>query len=154
LVKLIGDVSDSITAWLHFKNFIIVMYGQPVPFSLNQKTLSMSETKQMKRYIRDAIFSIKEKIDLDPLHNESITELANDAGIGRNVLQKGFRLLYNCSIKEYRLQKRMEKAKYLLEEGRLTRKQIALRCGYKTPNNFSTAFKKIYNISPNKFLCA
>lgn len=113
-------------------------------------TLSMNEAMPMKGYIREAIFSVKDKIDKDPLLNESITEFANEAGIGRNVLQKGFKHLFNSSIKEYRLYKKMEKAKTLLEEGRLTRKQIATKCGYKTANNFSTAFKKIYHTSPTQ----
>jgi len=105
----------------------------------------------MKKHIRDAILSVKEAIDNGNILNKNITDLANDAGIGRNLLQKGFKLLFHSTIKEYRIKLCLEKAKKMLEEGRLTRKQIAYRSGYKTPCNFGTAFKKAFGISPMEY---
>lgn len=111
----------------------------------------MTNNGPFKRYIIEAITSVKDKIDKNPLEKREITQLALDAGIGRNVLQKGFRYLFGSSIKEYVQEKRMEIAKELLEEGRLTRKQIAHKLGYRMPGNFSVAFKKRFGFSPNGF---
>ena len=111
----------------------------------------MITQKTFRKYILDAITSVKDEIDKNPLEKKELTQIAFDAGIGRNILQKGFRHLYGTGIKEYLFQKRMEIARDMLEEGRLTRKQIAWKCGYKTPGNFSIAFKQRYGISPNEF---
>jgi AraC-like DNA-binding protein len=43
----------------------------------------------------------------------------------------------------------MEAATEMLDEGRLTKKQIAKRCGYSSYSNFSIAFKRTYKISPS-----
>jgi len=111
----------------------------------------MSNNGTFKKYIIDAVTSVKNEIDKDPLQKKELTQLALDAGVGRNLLQKSFKGLFGTGIKEYQFQKRMESAKNMLEEGRLTRKQIAYRCGYRSPNNFSIAFKNYYGISPNEF---
>jgi AraC-like DNA-binding protein len=104
----------------------------------------MITQKTFRKYVIDAITSVK-------VEKKELTQIAFNAGIGRNILQKGFRYLYGTSIKEYLFQKRMEIARDMLKEGRLTRKQIAYKCGYRTPGNFSIAFKKNFGISPNEF---
>ena len=111
----------------------------------------MLEERRMKKYIREAILSVKELIDNRPLLKKSITDLANEAGIGRNILQKGFKELFKTTIKEYRTRRCMEKARLMLEEGRLSRKQIAYHCGYTSASNFSTAFKKVFGITPMQY---
>lgn len=111
----------------------------------------MIAQKTFRKYVIDAITTVKLEIDKNPLEKKELNQIAFNAGIGRNILQKGFRYLYGTSIKEYLFQKRMEIARDMLEEGRLTRKQIAYKCGYRTPGNFSIAFKNCYGMSPNEF---
>lgn len=104
-----------------------------------------------KKYIIDAVISVRNEIDKDPIIKRDVADLAVDVGIGRNLLKKSFKYIIGSSIKDYRLNKRMEKAKDLLEEGRLTLKQIAHLLGYSSPANFSTTFKKKFGFSPNEF---
>ena len=99
--------------------------------------ISMITQKTFKKYIIDAITSVKDEIDKNPLEKKELNQIAFNAGIGRNILQKGFRYLYGTSIKEYLFQKRMQVARDMLEEGRLTRKQIAYRCGYRSEEHTS-----------------
>jgi AraC-like DNA-binding protein len=100
-------------------------------------------------YVIEIIASVKEFIDSHPLEWKTTDQLAADAAINRKLLQKGFKLIYKINISEYQSQRRMEAASEMLEQGRLSKKQIAKRCGYNSYPNFSIAFKRTYNTSPS-----
>src|SRR5688572_2769457 len=86
--------------------------------------------------------TVKGYIDQHPLERKRIDYLTDMAGINRKLLQRYFKQYYGYTISEYQLQKRLESAAEMLEEGRLSKKQIACRCGYNNQNNFSKAFRK------------
>jgi AraC-like DNA-binding protein len=115
----------------------------------------MTQKKYFKPYFIEAIVSAKKEIEKEIVQDtfppKNITELANEVGIGRNSLQTGFKQIYGITTKEYTLQLKMEKAKKMLEEGRKTIKQIALDCGYRSQGNFTSAFRKINNVSPSQY---
>jgi AraC-like DNA-binding protein len=98
-----------------------------------------------------AAASVKNIIDSDPLARKSTEDLAAEIGINRNLLQKAFKAIYKKRIKEYQFEKRMEAACEMLRNGRLIKKEISSKCGYDNPNNFSNAFKKMYNMSPSQW---
>lgn len=115
----------------------------------------MTQKKYFKPYFIEAIVSAKKEIEKEIVQDtfpaKNITELANEVGIGRNSLQTGFKQIYGITTKEYALQLKMEKAKRMLEEGRKTIKQIAADCGYRSQGNFTSAFRKINNVSPSRY---
>ena len=100
-------------------------------------------------YVIEIIASVKELIDSHPLEWKTTDQLAADAVINHKLLQKGFRLMYEINISEYQLQRRMDAASEMLEQGRFSKKQIAKRCGYNSYSNFSIAFKRTHKISPS-----
>jgi two-component system response regulator YesN len=108
----------------------------------------MNQQTQWSRHVFMAVTQIKTFIDQHPLEKTSIEEFTNLAGINRNLLQKCFKEIYAIKISEYQLLKRMQAAADMLEEGRLTNKQIAYRCGYNKPNNFCVAFRKVFKVPP------
>lgn len=63
-------------------------------------------------------------------------------------LKKSFKEMYGNSIYSYYQHSRMEKAKELLESGKLSVKEVAEAVGYINTSNFVTAFKKQYNMLP------
>lgn len=103
-------------------------------------------------YITETIATVKELIDNHPLEWRTTDQLATEAAINRKLLQKGFKQLHQMNISDYQLQRRMEAATEMLEQGRLSKKQIAKRCGYNSYSNFSIAFKRTYKISPSDWL--
>lgn len=111
--------------------------------------------KRCKTFFIEAITAVKEEIEkeiaFDKFPKKTVVELANEAGIGRNALQSGFREIYGSNIKEYMLQVRMERARQFLEEGRKTMKQIAICCGYRSQGNFTAAFRKMYGVAPTEY---
>ena len=111
----------------------------------------MKKPTELNKYARDAINGVKEIIDQQPFGKKNIAELALDAGIGRNLLQTGFKHLFGSRVNEYQKKKRMEVAVAILEEGHLTIQQVASRCGYRSQSSFTRAFKDIYNMTPSEW---
>jgi AraC-like DNA-binding protein len=111
----------------------------------------MNESIRLPGYVLADIAMVKAHIDQFPLQQKNTDYFSDLTGINRKLLQKVFKHCYQHTISEYQLQKRMEVAAKMLQEGRLTQKQIASRCGYHKANNFSRAFKKVFKHSPRSF---
>lgn len=80
----------------------------------------------------------------------SLGELARKSGLNDFKLKKGFKELYGTTVFGYLNQLRMAKAQELLHDG-TTVAEIAEQCGYAYVQSFSTAFKKWFGVSPEKF---
>lgn len=78
----------------------------------------------------------------------TIPQLARLVGINQTKLKARFRQLFNLTIYEYVLARRMEVAAQLLIERELSVGEIAYRVGYEYPANFSAAFKRYYGRLP------
>ncbi|MEJ5053814.1 helix-turn-helix transcriptional regulator [Sphingobacterium sp. MYb382] len=77
-------------------------------------------------------------------------ELASEVLMSESKLRKDFKEYFSVTIHDYLTRLRMEKARaYLLEE-RLSVYEVALLTGFGHQNNFSSAFKKYYGISPGE----
>jgi AraC-like DNA-binding protein len=112
----------------------------------------MKKGKPVPQLVMDAVNKIKQYIDTHPLQRISISGLTAKTFIGRNLLQRSFKHIENKTIIRYQLEKRMQEAAKLLEEGRMSVKQVALKCGYSKPTNFSSDFKKVYKKTPTQWI--
>lgn len=74
--------------------------------------------------------------------------LARRFGFSESGLARAFRLHHGMALFDYVALARAERARALLEEGRLSVTDIALDVGYGHTGNFSTAFKRRYGMSP------
>ena len=129
-----------------------VMTDTSVASPIKKSSIFIPTTIRLRGHVLADFAQVKDYIDKNPLQQKSTDYFADLAGINRKVLQKVFKQFYQVTISEYQLQKRMEVAATLLEEGRLSQKQIASRCGYHNANNFSRAFKKVFKHSPKHYL--
>jgi AraC-like DNA-binding protein len=111
----------------------------------------MRSGKQLKRYVLIAIAAIVDNICNKPLDDITTGELARQMNVSRKLLQAGFREIVGMGIKEYRNMKRMEIAQQLLAEGGKSIKEIACTCLYKSQSAFTTAFRKLYGMSPTEW---
>ena len=88
----------------------------------------------------------------DPCGLVNTAVLLKQIVINRNRMASIFRYVYHCRIGEYRQHKKFEHSRYLLSLGNENLKQIAASCGYSSPQNFNSAFKKYHGITPHVFL--
>lgn len=95
---------------------------------------------ELKRYIDD---NYRENINLDTL--------AEHFFFSREYLGRVFRAQYGCAVYEYIQRARMEKARELLKDPRLSLQGIAEHLGFSNANYFSKAFRRYYHCSPSEY---
>jgi AraC-like DNA-binding protein len=108
----------------------------------------MDNDNRMKKSTKMLIYAIQTEIKNYPLKNKKIHLIAKDAGIDRKLLEAGFKILFGITLKQYQLHRKLECSQQLLDEGRLTIKEIAFQCGYSSQNSYAKAFKKLYDQTP------
>lgn len=75
-------------------------------------------------------------------------ELASEVMMSESKLRKDFKEYFSVTIHDYLTRVRMEKAKSYLLNDKLSVYEVSLLTGFGHQNNFSSAFKKYYGISP------
>lgn len=102
----------------------------------------------LKEYDLECVLSAKDILCQEPPRFITIEGLAIEVGLNRTKLQYGFKQVFGVSIYDFQLQKRMDKAKYLLLKTEKSIKEIARLTGYKSTSSFSQAFKKATGVAP------
>jgi AraC-like DNA-binding protein len=114
--------------------------------------IHMQKVRPVSQIAAYAVEDIKKYIEQHPLERIPIPDLLAKVAIGKNLLHEAFRQIEGKTIIRFQLEKRMEKACSLLEEGRFSVSQIAYKCGYREQANFTNDFKKIYQITPKEIM--
>ena len=81
----------------------------------------------------------------------SIGRLAGKCDISRNYLTQMFRKKQGMTIQRYLLQRRIDKAKYLLETTAMSVKEIGVTVGLPDPQHFNKRFRLAAGCSPSEF---
>jgi AraC-like DNA-binding protein len=83
--------------------------------------------------------------------NIKFSELIVKMGTNRNQLNDAFKTRYGITVFAWLLKKRMSLAQTLLQTTTLSILQVGDQVGYPDSNNFSTAFKREYKLSPRHY---
>lgn len=78
----------------------------------------------------------------------SLMELARQVGTNKNKLNRDFQLVFGSSVFEHLRANRLEKAKTLIETGKLSVTEAALEVGYAHARNFTRAFRNYFGTHP------
>lgn len=105
-----------------------------------------SLTKKELSQIIEAQTILNDHLDNPP----GIVELAHLVGMNEYKLRLGFKELFNNTIYGYLRQKRMIKAKELIETEGLSVSEAGYMVGYSNMSHFSNAFKNEFGISPGQ----
>ena len=99
----------------------------------------------------DRIYSGIKYLQEDPLQEKSIEEIAAMCNVSINYFEKLFKEYAGCSPSHYRLDKKISKAKFLLESGFLTVGQISDELGFEDCAYFCRVFKKMCGYTPSQY---
>ena len=88
-------------------------------------------------------------IDTDMSRPLSPTDLANAARVSTTTLQSAFHKVFGTSAGQYILAAKMREAKRLVEEGKLSIKEISAKAGFESQNYFARAYRKHYGHPPS-----
>lgn len=81
----------------------------------------------------------------------SLKELARWVGLNERKLNQGFRHLFGTTVFGYIQRHRMQQAQTLLQNRDLTINKVATTVGYRSPEAFSTAFRRQFAVSPKAY---
>jgi AraC-like DNA-binding protein len=101
--------------------------------------------KSDKEILFEAKYLLEKRLTAPP----TINELAKLVGMNEYKLKKGFKELFGTTIFGYIHHHRMSLAKRLLLGTEKTAQEIAYETGYSSPQHFSKAFKKTFDVTPN-----
>ena len=99
---------------------------------------------------RSKLFKLRDEIDKAPAQQKTMEELSRQTGLNRNKLHYGFKKLFGRSIHEHGARRRLQLALRLLKETSAPVSEIAYQVGYSEPTNFTSAFKKYFNVLPSQ----
>lgn len=123
------------------------MFQVSLPSYVPLKTNPM----QLREYDRECIQKAKEIIDANFRNHHPIGEIATMAGISSTRLKAGFKQMYGKGLYGYLHEGALLKAQSLLQYTDKTIKEISRTVGYRYPNNFGSAFKKQFGMTPAKW---
>ncbi len=83
--------------------------------------------------------------------NFSLNDAANAANVSPNYFSAVFSQEMNMTFVEFVTKKRMDKAKKLLRQSKLSTADVAAEVGYKDPHYFSSVFKKTQGCTPREY---
>ncbi|MGZ3814034.1 MAG: hybrid sensor histidine kinase/response regulator transcription factor [Mucilaginibacter sp.] len=101
-----------------------------------------------KKFVNDFAGIVEQNLSNDKFNVDDICKII---GISRIQLYRKVKALLGCSITDYILNRRLKKAKYLLNNEDLTISEITYMVGFSNPNYFSTVFKSKYGVTPTEF---
>jgi AraC-like DNA-binding protein len=101
-----------------------------------------------KKFLNDLSAIVEQNLANEKFDVEDVCQLM---GISRVQLYRKAKALLGTSITDYVLNRRLKKAKYLLNNESYTISEIAYIVGFSNPNYFSTVFKAKYNCTPSEF---
>lgn len=112
-------------------------YDKNIPKTINDKDILCYK---IMRHIDSNLFSIN-----------NLTEVANGLNYNYSYLAKIFKQTTNITITQYFTNKKMERAKVLINEGALTLTKIAELLNYSSIYSFSKAFKLYFGLYPSEY---
>lgn len=102
--------------------------------------------EDMERFMRVERLLVKDLSAKPP----TIEQLARMVTMSATRLKTGFKHMYGTGIYTYYQKMRLQKARELLLSGRYSVKDTAMATGFNDTANFTTAFKKEFNIAPSQ----
>ena len=113
-----------------------------------QESARQDDAKYFKEYISDAVSYIEEHLDDEKL---SVVSVATHVYLNPVYFGRIFKNTFHMTFKRYLMQRRMEKAKRLLEEGRASIGDICEQVGISNPSYFSHLFKEYTGKLPSEY---
>ena len=79
-----------------------------------------------------------------------LDRIAKHTGISVASMQRAFKQAYGGTIAEFVRECRLHKARHAMDREGISVSEAAYRAGYSNPANFSTAFKKLFGMTPSQ----
>ena len=109
-----------------------------------------AEIRDTQKAIHPDVAFIMDEINNRFSENLSLRELASDAGVSINTMERHFNSMLKMTPTQYLKQKRLAKA-YEMLAGDHTVTETAALCGYNSISALEMAFRSVYGITPYQY---
>ncbi|KQN99952.1 helix-turn-helix domain-containing protein [Paenibacillus sp. Leaf72] len=99
----------------------------------------------------DSLHRAKQIVDAQLVTPPSLEALSKLVCLNEFKLKKGFKLLFGLPVHAYIINRRLDEAYRLLEEGKLNITAAAAAVGFSKASHFSEQFKRKYGINPSEY---
>lgn len=82
--------------------------------------------------------------------NIDLTQVARSVGMSVESMQRSFKSAYGTTVVDFIREYRLHQARRAICEEGISISEAAYRAGYSSPANFSTAFKKLFGLTPSE----
>lgn len=110
-----------------------------------------TSAQRLRPRAHQRILELRELLDTKLEANFTLDEVARDAGMSVNTLQRLFHAVHGMTVFEYVRMRKLERARDALEQEGVSVAEAAYLAGYTSAANFSTAFKRAFGASPKSF---
>ena len=131
----------------YFETAQAPMYDHILSSKARQKAATPLIKKKTLALAKNTAVYLQTKLGEDIKLSELIVKM----GTNRNKLNDAFKTSYGLTVFAWLLKKRMSLAQRLLKTTTLSILQVGDQVGYPDSNNFSTAFKREYKLSPRHY---
>lgn len=106
-------------------------------------------TSQADRRQRERAHALRDYLDVNIADLPSIPEIASRLATNESTLRRAFKATFGLSITTYVRNSLLHHARVLVRDGRLPLSVIAYRCGFATPANFTSAYRRQFGHPPS-----
>ncbi len=103
-------------------------------------SLPPAEKRRLVGYIRENLFG-----------NISVTELAELAQMSSSHFSRVFKTSFGVTPYRFVMQERVEGAKAMLADSRLTASQVSTACGFASQSHFAKVFRLVTGVTPKQY---
>ena len=111
----------------------------------------LSHSEEASSKPQDVVETVKQYIQSHISENITVDVLAGQVYLSADHLRRVFKKQEDITIVDYIIKKRLELAKMLLEQNKLSITMISARVGYNNYSYFTKMFKKMYGMTPREY---
>lgn len=141
------------------KGFTGSLYKEGITYTILADTLETYLGKRDHRFLNkdltekeiSKVISISDFIDKNLENLPTIDLIAKENSISETKIQKFFNAYYNCSVNDFIKNKRLTKARDLLEKSDFSIAEISQQIGVKSNSYFTKIFRERYGVNPSEY---
>jgi YesN/AraC family two-component response regulator len=109
---------------------------------------SQATKKTDRKFISEFSLIVENNLSNEKL---GVEDICKEMGISRIQLYRKVKKILDCSVNDYIVNTRLQKAKYFLQHEDFSISQIAYKTGFSSAAYFSTVFKSKFGTTPSAF---